>query len=1274
MQGADGDLDDDLVPWQDYSQASPFERFAAEVDAALEEWGLADRALLPAAGAFPLWRLLTFHSEPYELSVHRRSGGAAPWRQDKPATGEEAGENPSAGHDANAGSTRPTLSPVLESIAQTEGWAAMRRWRATRRAMESRGLYAVDGARTLDDAAREAHAQAIHSFFGVSEFVLLTPEKFQSDLFGAMSRSAASRLLSAVSVALAESRCALPAFVPVYEPSRRSYVGVAGAPRGHGGTRLHFETDVSHRVPRTMRYATALANHFSSQLEHRGATQPLPAAAIDRGTPEGVGTVQPSGAAASPDRGPGSSADGPQRGSQRGDAPDGAEAGTELHCSLQWERPTALLRRPAASASRCMAARLEAVARRAPEVGRAWRIASMGPARSASRAWCDCRMALWPLREVALRAEWRGLDAAAVEDTPSSTSLHPATAHRWELGALWHATGEGVLGGDADAAEATLERAPLAWLVASLHMLCAGAASHHAAHSEEALRLLSRRPTARSESEGEGDDWAGRGGGGPTLAAAERALRASGHATPSGLPPPSGEAAPEGAHGIVSPLESVLEASGGVAVTAWQVGQALSGGRRQGRGQGEHLAAPGSAAASQHTGTGPLGAESARAAPGARVAAAVGARLAAWSAAGERGGGAQPAAQGMGSSEEGADDEDEDEEDGRRSRRTAVLAEVFAPSAPDAGGAESGSLPRAAPAGSLAARLGTALAACASLAEGCVLWAMFVDECRRRWERAEMLPACGDGRGVNPAAGNTCLLHQKLLLLNACIARRRRARADMAPAPNDCAEGVEEKEEEAVGGGDGWADAELEGLDDAVPSHGKVDAAPEAGTQPAEDVGGSASSEDEDGDGDDAFVDATDGSEERRGPLVRAATAAASSPAAPAAGSSLRLLVTEAPIRAPATQDPGPQTEDEVEELARRIAAAGASGDAPPHRHRLFEDGLRSDMEVSCVAAVALTPLAPARLRTLHCGSLRHRAQAFKAANPGCVLEDFVRWHSPRDWSAGPFPGQGEEEGGDHGARGYLSPRMRDPRGLWARLWSRCRAVPAERQPPLFDAGTAALRALQWMREVSAPALFAQLVPTVTAVVRDAVHAWTAGGESDHGAVRWWEQRASPSSGSWKTLSRLLAEVRPRAAPSPQLCSILTTVHPAAQLDRAELSSAFWDAALTTVCALEVDSLRVQAMRAVFEEGEEEYDDSGEMEEGQASRGAIVMLAVRDTVAQLVATSQATHVRHRDAAGDRDVRAALAWGLGYGDLLGEPACSEFVFWVRARTAREGRAR
>ena len=37
---------------------------------------------------------------------------------------------------------------------------------------------------------------------------------------------------------------------------------------------------------------------------------------------------------------------------------------------------------------------------------------------------------------------------------------------------------------------------------------------------------------------------------------------------------------------------------------------------------------------------------------------------------------------------------------------------------------------------------------------------------------------------------------------------------------------------------------------------------------------------------------------------------------------------------------------------------------------------------------------------------------AFKAANPGCALGDFVRWHSPRDW-------EGDSSGG-----GQLSARM----------------------------------------------------------------------------------------------------------------------------------------------------------------------------------------------------------------------------------------------------------
>lgn len=34
--------------------------------------------------------------------------------------------------------------------------------------------------------------------------------------------------------------------------------------------------------------------------------------------------------------------------------------------------------------------------------------------------------------------------------------------------------------------------------------------------------------------------------------------------------------------------------------------------------------------------------------------------------------------------------------------------------------------------------------------------------------------------------------------------------------------------------------------------------------------------------------------------------------------------------------------------------------------------------------------------------SLLSDMESFKAANPGSILADFVRWHSPRDWEESP--------------------------------------------------------------------------------------------------------------------------------------------------------------------------------------------------------------------------------------------------------------------------------
>lgn len=83
---------------------------------------------------------------------------------------------------------------------------------------------------------------------------------------------------------------------------------------------------------------------------------------------------------------------------------------------------------------------------------------------------------------------------------------------------------------------------------------------------------------------------------------------------------------------------------------------------------------------------------------------------------------------------------------------------------------------------------------------------------------------------------------------------------------------------------------------------------------------------------------------------------------------------------------------------------------------------------------------------------------AFKAANPGCVLADFVRWHSPRDFVPGAPEG--------------LSPRMRAPGpngGLnaWKRAWRQARPAPARAQGlgwrprALAEAAVADLEALE---------------------------------------------------------------------------------------------------------------------------------------------------------------------------------------------------------------------
>ncbi|KAL1490569.1 hypothetical protein ABEB36_013239 [Hypothenemus hampei] len=241
----------------------------------------------------------------------------------------------------------------------------------------------------------------------------------------------------------------------------------------------------------------------------------------------------------------------------------------------------------------------------------------------------------------------------------------------------------------------------------------------------------------------------------------------------------------------------------------------------------------------------------------------------------------------------------------------------------------------------------------------CHLWYEFVQEMRYRWENGIPIP------GVSNKMPDlrTCLLNQKLQLLNCCLDRK------IAPETQK------------------FASAE--------------------------------NSEDEE------FFDATDDLDEEKRkekyslwdkPVGRLAKF-----------NDLKLIKTGDPLYIPCTQDPVLKTEDQLDEDADMLLKLGSDNEASELRARIMSASLLSDME------------------------------SFKAANPGAILEDFIRWYSPRDWIE-------EEELDEYGQKkGSLSDRMKLDNNIWVEMWENSRPVPAHRQKRLFDETTEAEKVLQFL-------------------------------------------------------------------------------------------------------------------------------------------------------------------------------------------------------------------
>lgn len=156
----------------------------------------------------------------------------------------------------------------------------------------------------------------------------------------------------------------------------------------------------------------------------------------------------------------------------------------------------------------------------------------------------------------------------------------------------------------------------------------------------------------------------------------------------------------------------------------------------------------------------------------------------------------------------------------------------------------------------------------------------------------------------------------------------------------------------------------------------------------------------------------------------------------------LKILATGEPLMIPKLQEQGHMTEDMIQDLEDLFENLGSSADAAKTRAELQSAQLISDMG------------------------------AFKAANPGCTIGDFIRWHSPKDWDE---------------KKGQMSARMADSGNFWQELWEKSEALPASKQKPLFDHDYQAEKALSYLKGLSSSQIFVQLLPSICLLAYDAL-------------------------------------------------------------------------------------------------------------------------------------------------------------------------------------------
>ncbi|NXW50203.1 RB3GP protein, partial [Nyctiprogne leucopyga] len=302
------------------------------------------------------------------------------------------------------------------------------------------------------------------------------------------------------------------------------------------------------------------------------------------------------------------------------------------------------------------------------------------------------------------------------------------------------------------------------------------------------------------------------------------------------------------------------------------------------------------------------------------------------------------------------------------------------------------------------------------------LWQEFVLEMRYRWENNYLIPGLANG----PPDLRCCLLHQKLQMLNCCIERKkardegkRGSMSDRSPGgtSGDAGKGGDrsgdnpDKEKEVGKSWESWSDSEEEFFECLSDT---------------EDLKGNGQENGKKG-----------GAKEGNKEPVNLKPEGRLHP-----HGKLTLLHPGEPLYIPITQ-------------------VSLSGQPVPVACLLSS----SPMDVFiCVDVTSMKN-----------EGTNFILSSFQAANPGCCLEDFVRWYSPRDY----IEEEVVDEKGNVVIKGELSARMKIPSNMWVEAWETAKPVPARRQKRLFDDTREAEKVLHYLAVQKPADLARHLLPCI---------------------------------------------------------------------------------------------------------------------------------------------------------------------------------------------------